>query len=157
MTALTHHDTADSNSFLIGDFNFVEHAIDRSQGLNYPDTKILPLWHTATAGLSLVDPYRSLYPNGKIFSFHTQGRFSGSRLDRAYVNESNSPNVTHYCYVPTPFLDHDLQSFTFRTDLPYGSGTRKMNVSVLTDRMFVLGVHALLADMEALPIQDPLE
>ena len=157
MTALTLPHTADGNSFFIGDFNFVDRAIDRPQGLTHPDRKTIPLWQTATAGLSLVDPYRSLHPNRQIFSYHMRGRPGGSRLDRVYVNESNSANVTHYSYVPTPFLDHDLQSFTFRTDLPYGPGSWKMNVSVLTDRMYVLGITTLIADMEALPTQDPLE
>ena len=44
-----HTDT--SNSFIIGDFNFIDQPIDRPQGFNSSDNKVLPLWYQASVGL----------------------------------------------------------------------------------------------------------
>ena len=149
-----HTDT--SNSFIIGDFNFVDQPIDRPNGLNYFDHKVLPLWHQATVGLSFADPYRTLYPRRKLYSFHMRGRHSNSRIDRVYVNTANLPHVQQYRYFPTPFLDHKVQSLTYRTILHYGAGSWKMNVSLITDDWYAVGLRLLLAQMDDLPIQDAI-
>ena len=120
MHFLTQQHTDTSNSFLVGDFNFVDQVMDRPNGLNRHDPTILPYWLQATVGFSFADSYCSLYPRRNIYSFRMRGRHCNSRV---YVNEGNLPHVQQYCYFSIPFLDHKIQSLTYRTHLPYGAGS----------------------------------
>ncbi|MEC8831536.1 MAG: hypothetical protein VX772_04195, partial [Bacteroidota bacterium] len=113
------------NSFLLGDFNFVDQPIDRPAGLNSNDKKILKFWNALTTDLQLTDPYRCLYPKRKIYSFHQKGTTGNSRIDRVYIPHSNLKHK--YQYITTPFQDHKLQHFTYATTILQGRGTWKLN------------------------------
>ena len=156
MKFLKQQHTEITNSFLVGDFNFVEHDIDRPTGLNVHDKTILPFWKSAMEDLTLTDSYRYLHPRQKIYSFHMAGRQLNSCIDRIYVNEANLPNVQKYNYVKTPNSDHTLQVLTYKTLLPYGSGSWKMNTSILRDKLYDLGIQVLLLQMDRLQVHDPI-
>ena len=154
MDLLTHQHTSHTNSFIIGDFNFVDAAIDRPSGLNGGDNKILPFWNAAP--IFLRDAFRFLHPQKRLYSFHMRGRNVNSRIDRMYVSEFNLPHVRKFQYVHTPFLDHNLQHLTYATTILQGPGTWKMNTSILTDHLYYDLLNDLLHQMEVTHFPDKL-
>ena len=154
MNLLTQQHTSDTNSFIIGDFNFVEAAVDRPSGLNRGDNKILPHWQANP--ILLRDAFRFLQPKKRLYSFHMKARNVNSRIDRMYVSEFNVKHVLKFQYVHTPFLDHNLQHLTYATTVLQGPGTWKMNTSVLTDPLYHDLINDLLQHMEATYFPDVL-
>ena len=141
MVSLGRQHSYHTNSFILGDFNFVEEDIDRPSGLNRWDRRILPFWHALP--IILRDSFRFLKPRTRIYSFHMKGLNVNSRIDRIYVPEFNLPHVRQFQYVHTPFFDHKLQHLTFATTVLHGPGTWKMNTSILTDPLY----HDLITDL----------
>ena len=67
MLSLGRPHTSHSNSFIIGDFNFVETTADRPTGLNSGDTKILPFWKAIP--VIFRDAFRVFPPLKRFFPF----------------------------------------------------------------------------------------
>ena len=148
MLSLGRPHTSHSNSFIIGDFNFVDTASDRPTGLNSGDTKIIPFWKAIP--VIFRDAFRVVSPLKTVFSFQMKGSTVHSRIDRMYVSDFNSQYVQKFRYAITPFKDHKLQKLTFATSVVQGLGTWKMNTSVLTDALYQDEINALLNEMEAM-------
>ena len=93
-----------------------------------------------------------------MFSYiHTQ-RKAKSRIDRIYVNEENSHNITHYRHTPTPFTQtHRIVSFKVKEDCQRGPGYWKMNTSVINDLPYQITVEKAYEDVLSLNINDPIE
>ena len=144
-----------TNSFLLGDFNFVTDDLDRTNGMNKDDKKTAKQWSSFQTQFLLSDPFRHLYPKRRIYSYQAApGRQPKSRIDRLYVSAHNVTNVTKYLYLPTPFLDHKIQEIHYQTTLDIGKGTWKMNVSVLPDKRFQHLILTLITNMDALSLPD---
>ena len=153
-TLLTDH-AAHTNSFLLGDFNFVTNDLDRTNGMNSPDKKTAKQWLPFQTAHLLVDPFRHLYPKRRIYSFQAAvGSKPKSRIDRLYVSAHNVTNITKYLYIPTPFLDHKIQEIHFATRIPTGRTDWKMNVSVLPDTQYQALIHTLIDNMDTLSLPD---
>ena len=154
MQLLSQQHTSSTNSFIIGDFNFVDAAVDRPSGLNRGDNRILPFWQAIPVLLS--DVFRFLQPKKRLYSFHMKGRDVNSRIDRMYVSDFNLKYVQKFQYVHTPFLDHKLQHLTYATTVLQGPGTWKMNTSVLTDTLYHDLISDLLQQMDVTHFPDKL-
>ena len=155
------HDSSDNN-IILGDFNFVEMDLDRtnknSTGMNQKDSILSRAWTELTSSLDLSDPFRIRNPKRKMFSYiHTQHN-AKSRIDRVYINDENVSNIFYYKHTPTPWPKaHRLVTFTVRANVERGPGFWKMNTSILSDRAFTSIVESTINDVSALSIQDPIE
>ena len=156
-----HHDKSDNN-IILGDFNFVDNDLDRTNqtrlGMNQVDKTLSKLWVKYTDKIDLSDSFRAKNPKKRMFSYiHTKDR-SKSRLDRVYVNDENCNNVIFYKHIPTPFIKaHRIVSFTIKEQNERGSGYWKMNTSVISDRPYSIMVENTVSDVLALNIDDPIE
>jgi exonuclease III len=157
---LSHH-VADNN-IIIGDFNFVDHDLDRTNQKrtekNPLDNSLSKVWFKFIDELDLQDPFRKKNPKKRMFSYiHTQ-RNSKSRLDRVYVNDENSNSILHYKHTPTPWIKaHRIVTFTVKENIERGPGFWKMNTSILSDRPFSVIVESTVRDVLDLNIPDPIE
>ena len=87
-----YHKNSDNN-IILGDFNFVEYDIDRTNssrsGKNHMDKTLSKPWKDFTEELGISDPFRLRNPNRRTYSYiHTKDN-SKSRIDRIYVNDEN--------------------------------------------------------------------
>ena len=111
-----------TNSFILGDFNFVDNDLDRTNGMHCHDKRATKLWTPHKTQLLLTDPFRHLYPKRRLYSYRATNGKTNSRIDRLYVSEHNIRNVHKYLYIPTPFLDHKIQEVRYKTGLRSGHG-----------------------------------
>ena len=86
--AISQHHSPHTNSFIIGDFNFVSSDLDRRNGMNPTDKGIQPRWQSLQNSLNIVDPFRYFYPNTRIYSYFSKEKKPTSRIDRMYVSPS---------------------------------------------------------------------
>ena len=153
------HDPKDNN-IILGDFNFVDNALDRTnkngRGLNHRDTLFAKKWVEFLDGLDLSDPFRLRNPRKIMYSYiHTQ-HGAKSRIDRVYTNDENCSDIFHYAHTPTRW-QHRVVSFSVRGKTERGPGYWKMNTSILSDRAYSLLVESIIDDINALIISDPIE
>ncbi|KAH9367287.1 hypothetical protein HPB48_017216 [Haemaphysalis longicornis] len=94
---------------LLGDFNCVCSARDKSSGTPYRDGSTIAL-NGVTADFGLEDVGNMLKCKTQIQFTHFQGT-SHARLDRAYVSLELAPECSEYSVTPVPFSDHCLVSF----------------------------------------------
>ena len=152
--ALTSHHSPHTNSFIIGDINFVSSDLDRKNGMNRIDNSVQPKWQALENSLNIVDPFRYFYPTKRIYSYFSKDKKPNSRIDRMYVSEQTLQHVNSYTYITTPFFDHKIQDITYRLDIPFGKGLWKMNISVLPDKKYQELITALISNMDTLPVPD---
>ena len=118
------------NNMIIGDFNFIDHARDKVNGLTGKDKVLCGIWAPFLEKFDMVDPFRQHNPRRIIWSFNGVGR---SRIDRVYVNYEQMNNITNIQYISTGFHGHKLLSFSKLPGIEIGKGYYKMNTSMLTD------------------------
>ena len=158
---LTQHNTSDIN-MILGDFNFVENDLDRTNkkklGMNQTDKMLASVWAEFTDKIDLSDPFRVRNPKKRMFSYiHTKDN-SKSRLDRVYVNEEKCDNIFHYKHTSTPYIKaHKILSFTLKEQNKRGPGYWKMNTRVVFDHAYSNLVEKCYGDVMALGIKDPIE
>ena len=58
---------------LLGDFNFIDYALDKANGLNPTDRMVCKAWLPLLSEFDLVDPFRMQNPNKKVWSFIGSG------------------------------------------------------------------------------------
>ena len=155
------HKTSDNN-IVLGDFNFVDNDLDRSNqtrtGKNQTDNTLSKVWSAFTDLLDLSDPFRIRNPRKRAFSYlHTQNN-SKSRIDRIYVNDENCCDFLHYSHVHTKFKKaHRIVKFIIKEECERGPGFWKMNTSILHDRAFKMLIESTVGDVISLNIEDPIE
>ena len=158
---LQHHKNSDNN-IILGDFNFVQDDLDRTNharsGKNPTDIAFSKLWADFIEKLGLSDPFRVSNPNRRAYSYiHTRDK-AKSRIDRIYVNDENCNEVLSYKHVPTSFCKaHKLITFGLKEECERGPGFYKMNTSVFQDRAHELMVENAVNDVVSLAIDDPIE
>ena len=155
------HATSDNN-IILGDFNFVENDLDRtnksSSGKNQMDNTLSKPWRDFTEKIGLSDPFRARNPKRRTYSYiHTKDK-AKSRIDRVYVNDENCNDLMSYKHVPT-FLSktHKMITFTLKEECERGPGFWKMNTSILRDRAYETLVEKIANDVLSLGLQDPIE
>lgn len=153
------HDPKDNN-MILGDFNFVDSPLDRTnkngRGMNHKDILLSEIWLRFVGMFGLSDPFRSLNPKKVMYSYiHTQ-HGAKSRIDRIYLNDENCPDVFNYRHTPTKWV-HRVVSFSIREKTERGPGFWKMNTSILGDRAYSHLVQTTVDDVNALNVLDPVE
>ena len=156
-----YHDVFDNN-IILGDFNFVENDLDRTNksrnGKNHLDNVLSRVWCDFTEKLGISDPFRIRNPRRRTFSYiHTKDN-SKSRIDRIYFNDENCKDLMHYKHTPTIFKKaHKVITFSIVEECQRGPGFWKMNTSVLKDRAYNHLVDSTINDVVSLGIEDPIE
>ena len=159
---LTAHHKRSDNNVILGDFNFVDDDLDRTNksksGKNQLDKTLAKPWNEFLATLGLSDPFRLRNPKRRMYSYiHTKDN-SKSRIDRIYVNDENCNDVLSYKHIPTPFCKaHRMVTFTLKEENERGPGFWKMNTSILKDRAYKILVESIVSDVISLGIDDPIE
>ena len=158
---VSYHKTSDNN-IVLGDFNFVEDDLDRTNrtktGKNQTDNILSKTWGDLIAELGLSDPFRVRNPNRRVYSYiHTKDN-SKSRIDRIYMNDENCNEVLLYKHVPTMFRRaHKIITFSLKEGCERGPGFWKMNISILKDQAYETLVEKTINDVISLNIPDPIE
>ena len=156
-----HHKHSDNN-IILGDFNFVENDIDRTNssrsGKNQMDRALSKPWKEFAEVLGISDPFRVRNPNRRTYSYiHTKDN-SKSRIDRIYVNDENVNEIMSYKHVPSIYCKaHKVVSFSAKEECERGPGFWKMNTSILRDRAHKTLVETTVSDVVSLGINDPIE
>ena len=150
------------NNVILGDFNFVENDLDRTNrkrsGKNQMDKLLAKPWEEFTADLDLTDPFRARNPLRRMYSYiHTKDN-AKSRIDRIYLNDENCNDLLAYKHIHTTFSKaHKIVAFTLKEDCERGQGFWKMNTSILKDRAHQVLVESTVNDVMTLGIDDPIE
>ena len=158
---VSYHKNSDNN-LIVGDFNFVECDLDRTNrtrsGKNQMDIILSKAWDEFTGKLGISDPFRARNPNRRTYSYiHTKDN-SKSRIDRIYVNDENCNEVLLYKHTPTFFpRAHKIVTFSLKEECERGPGFWKMNISILRDRAYEALVEKISNDVMSLGIDDPIE
>ena len=88
--------STDKINILMGDFNFVEDALDRNGKLPdniVKDKQILGEWNDVKHDFDLVDTYRVVHPLCRRYTFTHGNKKSRSRINRVYITDSESGKV----------------------------------------------------------------
>ena len=160
MTALLsqHHDIMDNN-IILGDFNFVENDLDRTNrsrsGKNQMDNTLSKPWSDFTEKTGLSDPFRMRNPKRRTYSYiHTKDK-AKSRIDRIYVNDESCSEIMAYTHTPTIFVKaHKLITFSLKEECERGPGFWKMNTSILQDRLYQTLVENTANDVLSLGLKE---
>ena len=158
---VSYHKNSDNN-VIVGDFNFVENDLDRTNrtrsGKNQMGVTLSKTWQDFTEKLGISDPFRTRNPNRRTYSYiHTKDN-SKSRIDRVYVNDESCNEILLYKHTPTFFpRAHKIVTFTLKEECERGPGFWKMNISILRDRAYENLVEQTSNDVIALDIDDPIE
>jgi len=149
---------------LVGDFNSLQHPIDRSTGYLDIHQRSATLATILTAS-NYVDSFRVLHPTATVFSFNRPGSAS-SRLDRIYIPPllESRPRVARYLPSTSDHLAYLLRLETAGLAvLPSLASKRsaslywKFNSSLLSDPAFLPAFRAFwrpLAASRPLPPPD---
>ena len=166
MNQITGHLTtlhmSSDNNIIMGDFNFVDCDLDRTNnsrtGMNRTDKALSSAWNVFANQCDLSDPFRLRNPKRKMFSYiHTQNG-AKSRIDRVYASDEECAKFTRYKHTPVRWPKaHRIISFSIIEDTERGPGFWKLNTSVLPDRAYYLIVESTINDVLALHIPDAIE
>ena len=139
-----------SNYMILGDFNFIDHEKDKTNGLNSKDKQLNKVWGPFIEEMELVDPFREQNPKRKIWSFVGTGVAKNSRIDRIYVNMVNIHDITNIKYIATPFHGHKILAFRIKNDTEWGEGYYKLNTSLFEDEEYDNIVQETIAEIQSL-------
>ena len=149
------HHPADTN-VLMGDFNFIDHPLDKGRGLGTRDKMFCDRWKVFTTASDLADPFRVQRPDDRLYSYVASG--GRSRVDRVYVNQAHAHLIANLTYHHSPFPNtHKILSFSFQSQTGHGPGYWKMNVSLLKDPPYVALVRSTISDLEGVTDLPPDE
>lgn len=160
--SLTPMHSRTDNNIILGDFNFVEHDLDRTNrirsGKNHMDTILAKPWEAFANELDLTDPFRARNPLKRMYSYiHTKDN-AKSRIDRIYLNDENCNDLLAYKHIHTTFSKaHKIVTFSLNEHCERGQGYWKMNTSILKDRAHQTLIENIVNDVMALGIDDPIE
>ena len=124
----------------MGDFNFVEDALDRNEKLPNnleKDRQVLFDWNKVKTDFELVDTFKILNPLSRIYSFTHQNKKSRSRIERIYVTDKQSGKIMRQGVIDTPWRDHKIISVEMNETSERGPGQWALNTDLLKDRKFL--------------------
>lgn len=126
-----------------GDFNFVESLILDKEGGNFERGSVgVNEFSSVKTDFDLVDVYRNLYKNQKVFTWSDSSDAIHCRLDRFYISKCLCSLLSDIEVFPVPWSisDHSLVEVSFKAfssdTRQLGPGYWKCNTSVLSDRDF---------------------
>ena len=159
---LTKYHNVTDNNIILGDFNFVENDLDRTNqsksGKNQTDITLSKPWSDFTQRTGLSDPFRVRNPRRRAYSYiHTKDN-SKSRIDRIYVNDENCNEILAYKQdTAIHCKTHKMVTFSLKEECERGPGFWKMNTSILRDRAYETLVENTVNDVLSLGLNDPIE
>ena len=149
------HEITDNN-IIIGDFNFVEHDVDKGKNMDGRDKMVSSIWKGFGQAKAITDPFRTQFPRKKLYSFIAPT--GKSRGDRAYVSEDFLPMVSEIKYTGTIFNSaHKIMTFEVRDKREIGPGYWKLNCSHIEDVLYKKEIEGVFDDIRNLDIDDPIK
>ena len=144
---------------MVGDFNCIDDANDRSQTQNPTSTTI----HLDSAlselvsGLDLVDVWKRLRPSDKGHTHHYHN--GSSRIDRIYTSSSFSENFSSIVVRLVSISDHFPLEATLSCDLEPQNrfnvgGFWKFNTSVLSEEAFQGKIYSFMENSVDHPLRE---
>ena len=131
------HDEKKIN-MIIGDFNLIDSMYDKPANIRVSYNKKLDEeWRNIRKRINIVDPFREHHPELRVFSFESKDKRRRSRVDKIYVDETESNSITKNIYSRTPFDDHKILEVHYDSNKQKGSGIWKLNISVLKDESYI--------------------
>ncbi|KAI1782547.1 Endonuclease/exonuclease/phosphatase, partial [Ganoderma leucocontextum] len=127
------------NPILMGDWNFVEEAMDRSP-MHDDDNRIKEAFRAITQKYKLIDGWRTQNPDSIGFTFTGRDSGSMSRIDRAYVSKEAYLYTVNWGITPSGTIsDHDLVTINIlKKGIPYvGGGMKKLNTDLMEYSPFI--------------------
>ncbi len=130
----------DPLAIVLGDFNMVESVeLDRQGGIpaNYHTYGLVNLTDMKEQA-DLIDSWRSLHPNDKVFTYSNHDGSIKSRLDRIYIPIELRDQVINTFVMPTQLSDHDfvILNVTLPNEVIRGKGKWSFNVEYLQHEEF---------------------
>ena len=123
---------------IIGDFNLIDSMYDKPANIRVSYNKKLDEeWRNIRNRINIVDPFREHHPELRVFSFESKDKRRRSRVDKIYVDETESNSITKNIYSRTPFDDHKILEVHYDSNKQKGSGIWKLNISVLKDESYI--------------------
>ena len=127
-----------NNTILAGDFNMLEDILLHKIGGNTSNTHLIGL-STLTEiknQSNLIDVWRKINPDKRLFTYHNPDKTIHTRLDRIYMTD-NITIKTPTIY-PIALSDHDGVTVSFQIGEinPKGQGIWKLNTSILKHKNF---------------------
>ena len=129
----------DKTNIFMGDFNFVEEALDRnniSQHSTAKDKQILDEWFEIKNQFELVDTFRTINPTTRRYTFTAPNKKSRSRIDRIYVTDSEIGKISRNNFIDTPWEDHKMFQCDISDETERGPGQWALNTALLKDPSF---------------------
>ena len=127
-------------NILMGDFNFVEDALDRHGKLpnnREKDRQVIFDWKKIKTDFDLVDTFRTLNHLSRRYSFTHQNKKSRSRIDRIDVTDKESENIMRQGFFDTPWRDHKIITVVMNETSERGPGQWALNANLLKDPKFL--------------------
>ena len=139
-----------SSPILLGDFNFVEDAIDRLPHRE-DDKRILDAFNHLKTKMKWIDGWRTMRPPEKEYTFLQEGTSSMSRIDRIYMQEEAYEYAYHWgIQTSAKISDHDIATVEIlKKNLPFiGKGIWRMNTETVEYQPFRSRVRKILKKAE---------
>ena len=132
-------------NILLGDFNVVETAIDRSPPHPDAEAAVNALWNLKTT-LGVSDGWRASNPPPDVdFTFKQRDTPSLSRIDRIYADDRNIERVVHSAWksIPYNWTDHQLviAKLAHSTGPAQGHGRWSLPTWLLDNKTFISNVE----------------
>ena len=124
----------------MGDFNFVEDALDRNGKLPnniVKERQILGEWNDVKHVFDLKDTFRVVNLLCRRYTFTHANKGSRSRIDRVYITDSESGKVLWHNFIKTPWNDHKVVQVEVSNSTERGPGQWALN----TEKFFMKSEH----------------
>ena len=95
----------------MGDFNFVEDALDRNGKLSdniVKDRQILGEWNDVKHDFDLTDTFGVVNPLCRRYTFTRANERSRSKIDRVFITDTEFGKVLRHSFITTPRNDHKV-------------------------------------------------
>ena len=127
----------DETNILMGDFNFVEESIDRSNrkpdcSVTAKDSLVIKEWKAVKNTFDLNDTFRNINPQIRRYSYVAKNKKSKSRIDRIYISGSEAGKVLKQNFKETPWDDHKIVVVELSQSMDRGPGQWALNTDLLT-------------------------
>ena len=127
-----------NNTILAGDFNMLEDILLDKIGGNTSNTHLIGLniLTEIKNQNNLIDIWRKINPDKRMFTYHNPDKTIHTRLDRIYM--TNNMVIKKSTIYPISLSDHDGVTVSFQIGEinPKGPGIWKLNTSILKHKNF---------------------
>lgn len=133
------------NVIIMGDFNFVENALDR-----YPhrddDANVLSSWKALRDKYKLTDGWRAQNPIKKDYTYVQKATNSMSRIDRIYMDSEIYVYGYNWTHIESSLSDHNMvMTDILKTKIPFiGKGVWRMYSDDIENKVTIKKITKLL-------------